>query len=105
VYFLDESGMDHCLYRPCARSPQGQPVYTDVARGQRGRTSIISASRNGRLVSPMTFERHYNSAVVDACFSDVLLPSIPPGSAIVLDNASFYAGSPHRRSWKPVVVR
>ena len=44
----------------------------------------------GRLVSPMVFDGHCNSAVVDAYFSEVLLPSIPRGSVIILDNASFH---------------
>ena len=90
VYFLDESGVDHRLFRPCARAPRGQKVYVDIPGARRGRTSVISASRDGRLVQPMVFEGHCDRAVVEAYFAKVLLPAIAKGSVIILDNASFH---------------
>jgi len=90
VYFLDESGVDHRLFRPWARAPRGQKVYADIPGARRGRTSVISASRYGRLVQPMVFEGHCDRTVVEAYFSKVLLPAIAKGSVIVLDNASFH---------------
>ena len=38
----------------------------------------------------MVFGGHCDRAVVDAYFAQVLLPSIPRGSVIVLDNAAFH---------------
>jgi len=90
VYFLDECGVDHRLFRPYARAPRGEKVYADVPGARRGRTSVISASRDNRLVRPMVFEGHCNRAVVEVYFRDMLLPAIPRGSVIVLDNASFH---------------
>ena len=89
MYFLDESGIDHRLHNPYARAPRGEAVYADVPGGRIGRTSVISASRNKRLVSPFTFEGHCNSEVAETYFKEMLLPAIPSGSIIVLDNASF----------------
>jgi len=37
---------------------------------------------------------------VDAYFAQVLLPVLPPGSVIVLDNARFHQ-SPTTRRWSP----
>lgn len=48
------------------------------------------ASIGGRLVRPMLFDGHCGSDVVESYFKDMLLPSIPKGSLIVLDNASFH---------------
>jgi transposase len=90
VYFLDESGVDHRLHNPCARAPRGEAVYADVPGRRIGRTSVISASRHGRLVSPFTFEGHCNREVVETYFKELLLPSLPIGSVIVLDNARFH---------------
>jgi len=90
VYFLDESGIDHRLHRPYARAARGETVFTDVPGARRQRTSIISASQGHRLVAPMVFTGHCNRAVVDAYFKHLLLPSLPKGSVIVLDNASFH---------------
>jgi transposase len=90
VYFLDECGVDHGLYSPYARAPRGEPVYADVPGARRGRTSVISASRDGALVCPFMFEGHCNRDVVETYLGQVLLPSVPRGSVIVLDNASFH---------------
>ena len=54
------------------------------------RTSIISASQQGKLVAPLVFQGSCNSEVVDTYFEKVLLPALPPGSVIVLDNARFH---------------
>ena len=90
VYFLDECGVNHGLFNPCARAPRGEAVYAEIQGARRGRTSVISASLHGRLVRPFTFEGHCNADVVETYFREMLLPFIPRGSIIVLDNASFH---------------
>ena len=90
VYFLDESGVNHGLYNPYARAPRGEKVFADVQGAKRGRTSVISASLDGRLVRPFTFEGHCNADVVETYFREMLLPSMPEGGILVLDNAAFH---------------
>jgi len=90
VFFLDESGVDHRLHKAYARAPRGEAVYASVHGARRGRTSVISASRGGKLVSPFVFEGHCNGDIIEAYFAQSLLPSIPKGSVVVLDNASFH---------------
>ena len=90
VYFLDESGVDHRLCRLHARAPRGEAVYMDVHGSRRGRTSVISASLGGRLVSPVVFDGYCDGAMVESYFGQSLLPSIPRGSVVVLDNAAFH---------------
>ena len=90
MYYPGESGVDHRLFRPHARAPRGEKVYAEVCGSRRGRTSVISAWRDGRLVSPTVFGGYCDRPVVDAYFAEVLLPSIPKGSVVVLDNASFH---------------
>ena len=90
VYFLDECGVNHGLYNPYARALRGEKVYAEVRGARRGRTSVISASLDGRRVRPLTFEGHCNGDVVEAYFREVLLPAMPKGAVPVLDNASFH---------------
>jgi transposase len=90
VHYVDERGIKHGMYNAYARSPRGERVYAEVAGSRRGRTSVISVSSGGDLVCPFTFDGHCNRDVVEACFGTALLPSIPGGSVIVLDNASFH---------------
>jgi transposase len=90
VFYLDECGVDHRLYREYGRSPRGERIYQEVSGARRERTSIISASQAGKLVAPLVFQGSCNTEVVDVYFKEVLLPALPAGSVIVLDNARFH---------------
>jgi len=93
IFYLDECGVDHRLYREKARSPRGERIYQAVSGKRRERTSIIAASQRGKLVSPLVFQGCCNTEVVDTYFEKVLLPGLPSGSVIVLDNARFHQSS------------
>ena len=56
VYWIDECGVDHRLYREYGRSPRGERIYQTVSGSRRGRTSIISAYDGEKLVAPILFE-------------------------------------------------
>lgn len=90
VFYLDECGVDHRLYREYGRAPKGERIYEAVAGKRRERTSIIAASKQGKLVAPLVFQGSCNTEVVDTYFEQMLLPQLPPGSVIVLDNARFH---------------
>ena len=90
VFYLDECGVAHRLYREFGRAPRGERIYAAVAGKRRERTSLIAASQHGKLVAPLVFQGSCNTEVVDAYFEKVLLPLLPPGSVIVLDNARFH---------------
>ena len=90
IYYLDECGVDHRLYREHGRAPRGARIYQAVAGKRRERTSIIAASQQNKLVAPLVFQGCCNTEVVDIYFKKVLLPVVPAGSVIVLDNARFH---------------
>ena len=89
VFYLDECGVAHRLYREYGRAPRGERIYAAVSGKRRERTSIIAASQQGKLVAPLVFQGSCTTEVVDAYFENVLLPELPPGSVIVWDNARF----------------
>jgi len=77
VFYLDECGVDHRLYREYGRSPRGERIYQAVAGKRRERTSIIAASQQNKLVAPLVFQGNCNTEVVDVYFEQVLLPVLP----------------------------
>ena len=74
VFYLDECGVDHRLYREYGRAPRGARIYQAVAGKRRERTSIISASQQNKLVAPLVFPGCCNTEVVDLYFEKMLLP-------------------------------
>jgi transposase len=90
VFYLDGCGVDHRLYREYGRAPRGERLYEEVSGKRRERASIISASQGGKLIAPLVFQGSCNTEVVDTYFAQVLLPALPLGSVIVLDNARFH---------------
>ena len=65
-------------------------IFEAVAGKRRERTSIIATAQGGKLVAPLVFQGSCNTEVVDVYFEQVLLPVLPSGSVIVLDNARFH---------------
>lgn len=58
---------------------------------------MISALDGKRLIAPFYFKGHCDTRVFNAWLKDVLLPIIPQGKTIILDNASFHK-SPRTKS-------
>ena len=90
---MDESGIDHRLYRCNAWAPRGETVTAVVCGSRRQRTSVIGAWREGSFLAPMILQGSCDRHVIDLYFRNVLLPALPPGSVVVLDNASFHRAS------------
>ena len=90
VYYLAACGVAHRLHRESGRAPRGERIYEAVAGQRRERTRVIAACQGSKLVAPLTFAGTGNTEVVDAYFANVLLPVLPQGSVLVLDNARFH---------------
>ena len=93
VYFMDETGIDHRLHRRDAWALRGERVTAHVSGSERRRTRVIGAWHEGSFLAPMVLEGCCDRHVVDSSFRDVLLPALPSGSVVVLDNASFHKAS------------
>ena len=65
VFYLDECGVDHRLYREYGRAPRGERLYEAVSGKRRERTSLIAASQHSKLVAPWVFQGSCTTAVVD----------------------------------------
>lgn len=75
----------------------GQRCYGKHDWGAKGRTNVIGALLGGVLLTVSMFESTINTNIYTAWVEQDLLPKLPPGSVVVMDNATFHKGSDMKR--------
>ena len=92
---MDETGIDQYLYRPYARAVRGQPVYDKVSGRKFKRTSIVAGQSvvGNKILAPLQYSGTMDSVLFLFWFVTMLLPCLPPGCVIVMDNARFHCKS------------
>ncbi|MFT4202553.1 MAG: transposase, partial [Chitinophagaceae bacterium] len=90
VIYLDESGFAVDTPRERGYSPKGEKCYAAKDWHARGRMNAIGAMSNSWLPNVCLFDCNIDSDVFFAWLTQGLLPTVPPNSVIVLDNAAFH---------------
>lgn len=93
IAYVDETGIDTCLYREYGWSRRGKPVMGTVFGRKFRRTGIVAAQMGSSIIAPLQYDGTMDSSLFEMWFEANLLPSLPKNSVIVMDNASF-----HRKS-------
>ena len=93
IAYVDETGIDTCLYREYGWSERGIPLMGTVSGHKFQRTGIVAAQRGKSILAPLTYEGAMDSLLFETWFENYLLPALPEKTVIVMDNASF-----HRKS-------
>jgi len=100
LVYVDQTGIDQCLYREFARAPRGQKVIEKISGKKFKRTNIVAGICCGEWVAPLEYGGTTDSAWVEFWFENCLLKEIKTGSTIILDNAAF-----HRKSVLPDLAK
>ena len=90
IIYLDESGFAHDMPRICGYSPIGIPCYGARDWNAKGRTNVIGAIIGEKWLTVSLFNGTINSDVFQAWVKQDLLPKVPKGAVIVMDNAPFH---------------
>ena len=90
IVYVDETGTGTCLCREHGRSPRGKPVMGEVSGRKFKRVGVVAGQAGKSIVAPMQYGGTMGSEVFESWFEAWLLPSLPDGSVIVMDNASFH---------------
>jgi len=93
LVYVDECGIDQCLYREYARAPRGQKVIAKISGRKFKRTNILAGICRGKWVAPLQYTGTTDSTLFELWFENCLLEEVKPGSVIVLDNATFHKKS------------
>ena len=90
LVYVDETGIDQCLYREYARAPRGQKIEATISGRKFKRTNIVAGIRQGEWVAPLEYTGTTDSVLFEFWFEHYLLKELSQGSVIILDNASFH---------------
>lgn len=71
---------------------RGDRCYGKHDWGAKGRTNVIGALLSGVLLTVSMFETTINTEIYTAWVEQDLLPKLPVGSVVVMDNATFHKG-------------
>jgi transposase len=90
MFYVDESGIEEHLIREMARAPRNERVYGEISGKRFARQNIIAAWNVGKIIAPMGYQCGCDSKLVETWAEEVFVKELPPGSVVVLDNASFH---------------
>ena len=100
LVYVDECGIDQCLYREYARAKRGQQVITKISGRKFKRTNIVAGICQKEWVAPFEYVGMTDSRLFEFWFENCLLKEVKEGSVIILDNAAF-----HRKSVLPDLAK
>jgi transposase len=88
--YVDESGVNTWFQREYARAMRGT-IIEDTKPGIKfERVNIIGAVCNGKHSAIGCYKQSTGSELFEYWFKDFLLPVIPKGSTVIMDNARFH---------------
>ena len=90
IAYVDESGIDTCLYREYAYAPRGEEVTERISGKKFQRTNLVAAQLNQEIVAPMQYHGTTDAPLFEYWFKQWLLPCLPEDTVIVMDHASFH---------------
>ena len=95
--YIDESGIDACLYRKYGRAPRGEKVYGDISGKRFARESFVAALSDGAILAPFCYEGTCNTELFNFWVEHCLVPVLKPGQVVILDNATFHKSEATRK--------
>ena len=57
---------------------------------RRERISIIAALLGKKILAPLVFNGHTDTKIFNQWIEECLIPELPPGCVVIMDNASFH---------------
>lgn len=90
IAYVDETGIDTCLYREHGWSERGKQIIGKISGRKFKRTGIVAAQMGKSIIAPLQYDGTMDSSLFEFWFEACLLRSLPKHAVIVMDNASFH---------------
>jgi len=90
IVYIDEAGIDNRLFRVKGRAPRGQKIAACIPGKKKERVSIIGGLKGHTFIAPFVFKGGCTIEIFNAWLEKILLPQLPRGFTLILDNAAFH---------------
>jgi len=90
IVFLDETSTQTTLTRSRGRAPRGVRVVGAVPRNHGANVTCLVAMGSTGMLAPCVFEGAVDSALVVTWVQQWLVPTLPCGTTVVMDNLSVH---------------
>jgi hypothetical protein len=90
LIYIDESGFSEDMPRIFGYAPAGARCFGKHDLMSRRRTDVVGASTEDKMLTAALFDGAVNTDVFEAWLLRGLLPVLPNGAVVVMDNASFH---------------
>lgn len=90
LIYIDEGGFAEDMPRTFGHAPEGMRCFGKHDWRAKHRTNAAGALTGGRLLTAALFDCSMNTDVFEAWLRQGLLPALPNGAVVVMDNASFH---------------
>jgi transposase len=90
IAYVDEMGVEDCLYREYGWSPRGERLLGLVSGRKFQRMGLVAAKLGKAIIEPLQYAGSMDSILFETWFETRLLPALPEKTVIVMDNASFH---------------
>lgn len=88
LVFLDETGAKTNMTRLYARSRRGRRLVDHAPQGHWNTTTLVAAITMDAPIAPMVLDGPMNAEAFAAYVEQVLVPALPAGAIVVMDNLS-----------------
>lgn len=96
IVYVDQAGVDDTHDYPYGYGPQGERFYALKLGHRTERISMVAGWCDRQIVAPMTSKGYCNTLLMKGWVEHMLVPVLPPGRVVVMDNASFHKSEPLR---------
>jgi hypothetical protein len=90
LIYIDESGFSENMPRPFGYASEGAKFFGKHNWTAKQRTNVIGVLTGNRMLTAALFDGGINAGVFEAWMQQALLPGLPNGAVVVMDNASFH---------------
>ncbi len=84
--FLDETGTSTNMTRRYGRCPRGQRLVAATPWGHWKTTTFVAGLRENGIIAPLVLDGPMTGEIFRAYVEQMLVPSLAPGDAVVMDN-------------------